>query len=51
MKTILTSKPNTLATFEYLMLLGHTLHEKTGREYYVEINFKEDCVNLNVKEQ
>lgn len=46
---ILKATPNTLATFEYLMLLGHTLHEKTGNDYSVTIDMKNDCVRLFVE--
>ena len=41
--------PNTFETFNNLMLLGHTLHEKNGKDYSVEINWKEDCVILQVE--
>ena len=44
------STPNNFETFNNLMLLGHTLHEKNGREYIVQINWKEDCVILAVEE-
>ena len=43
---IMVSKPNTLGTFDMLMLLGHTMHEKNGCNYSVRINFKEDQVEL-----
>ena len=43
---IMTAKPNTLATFDYLMLLGHALTEKTGFHYSVQSDFKNDCVYL-----
>ena len=45
---VLRATPNTLGTFDSLMLLGHTLHEKNGKEYSVQINWKEDCVILFV---
>lgn len=47
---ILRSTPNTLGTFEALMLLGHTLHEKNGLNYSVKIDWKEDVVIL-IQEQ
>ena len=47
---IMEAKPNNLATFNYLMLLGHTLHEKNGRNYNVQIDFKSDSVKLFVEE-
>lgn len=47
---IMEAKPNNLATFNYLMLLGHTLHENTGRNYNVQIDFKSDSVKLFVEE-
>ena len=47
---VMRSTPNCLGTFDSLMLLGHTLHEKNGRNYYVQINWKEDCVVLSVEE-
>lgn len=43
---IMTSKPNTLSTFNMLMLLGHTLHEKNGNNYNVVIDFQTDEVKL-----
>lgn len=43
---IMKATPNTLATFNMLMLLGHTMHEKNGHEYNVKIDFKNDCVFL-----
>lgn len=43
---VMSAKPNTLATFDYLMLLGHELHEKTGFDYSVQSDFKNDCVYL-----
>ena len=46
MKEIMKATPNTLGTFNMLMLLGHTLHEKNGKNYSVQINFKEDYVAL-----
>lgn len=47
---IMRCTPNCLGTFDAIMLLGNTLHEKTGKEYFVEINWKEDCVILSVEE-
>ena len=47
---VMEAKPNNLATFNYLMLLGHTLHEKNGRNYNVQIDFKSDSVKLFVEE-
>lgn len=47
---VMESKPNTLGTFDLLMLLGHELHLKNGKEYSVNINFKEDKVELYVEE-
>lgn len=47
---VMESKPNTLGTFDCLMLLGHTLHEKNGLEYSVQIDWKNDCVRLFVEE-
>lgn len=43
---IMESTPNNYETFNLLMLLGHTLHEKNGFEYVVQINWKEDKVIL-----
>ena len=43
---IMRATPNTLGTFEALMLLGHTLHEKSGENYSVIIDFKADAVIL-----
>lgn len=48
---VMESKPNTLGTFDCLMLLGHTLHEKNGRNYNVQIDFKSDSVKLFVEEE
>ncbi len=50
-KLVMESKPNTLETFEYLMLLGHILHERNGRNYNVTIDFKSDSVKLFVEEK
>ena len=47
---VMEAKLNTLGTFEHLMLLGHTLHEKNGRNYNVQIDFKSDSVKLFVEE-
>lgn len=49
-KEIMRATPNTLGTFDMLMLLGHTMHERNGKEYSVQINFKEDCVILFAEE-
>ena len=48
---IMKATPNTLGTFDMLMLLGHTLHEKNGKDYNVIVDFKSDYVVLveNVK--
>lgn len=46
---VLRATPNTLGTFDSLMLLGHTLHEKNGKHYSVQINWIEDCVILFVE--
>ena len=48
---IMKATPNTLGTFNMLMLLGHTLHEKNGKDYNVIVDFKSDYVVLveNVK--
>ena len=43
---IMRATPNTYGTFNNLMLLGHTLHEKNGLNYSVIIDFKKDCVIL-----
>lgn len=43
---IMRATPNTLGTFDMLMLLGHTLHEKNGKDYNVIIDFKSDAVIL-----
>ena len=43
---IMRATPNTLATFNLLMLLGHTLHEKNGKDYNVIVDFKSDYVVL-----
>lgn len=48
---IMRATPNTLGTFDMLMLLGHTLHEKNGNNYNVQINFKEDVVILLKEEE
>ena len=47
---VMESRPNNLSTFNCLMLLGHTLHEKNGRNYNVQIDFKSDSVKLFVEE-
>lgn len=47
---IMVSKPNNYSTFNMLMLLGHTMHEKNGKEYSVQIDWKNDCVRLFVEE-
>ena len=43
---IMTAKPNTLGTFDMLMLLGNTMHEKNGNNYNVIVDFKADEVKL-----
>ena len=43
---IMRAKPNTLATFDMLMLLGKTMHEKNGNNYNVIVDFKADEVKL-----
>lgn len=43
---IMRATPNTLGTFDMLMLLGHTLHEKNGNNYSVIVDFKGDAVIL-----
>ena len=43
---IMEAKPNNLGTFDMLMLLGHTLHEKNGNNYNVIIDFKSDSCKL-----
>ena len=43
---ILRATPNNFATFNNLMLLGHTLHEKNNKNYSVVIDWKTDCVIL-----
>lgn len=46
-KEIMKSTPNTLETFTLMMELAHNvLHNETGKNYSVVINFKEDCVVL-----
>lgn len=47
---IMVSTPNCLSTFDMLMLLGHKLHEENGKNYNVQIDFKNDCVRLFVEE-
>lgn len=47
---VMKSTPNNLGTFDALMLLGHTLHEKNGKEYFVQIDWDNDCVILYVEE-
>lgn len=46
MKEILRSTPNNLETFNLMLLLAHTLHEKDGENYSVEVNWKGDFVAL-----
>lgn len=48
---VMRATPNCLGTFDCLMLLGHTLHEKNGKNYFVQINWKEDCVILSVEQE
>ena len=47
---MLRATPNNYGTFNALMLLGHTMHEKNGKHYSVQINWIEDCVILFVEE-
>ena len=46
---IMKSTPNNLETFNLLMLLGHTLHEKNNQNYVVTIDWKNDCVILQLE--
>ena len=46
---VLRARPNTYGTFQSLMLLGNTLNIENGKNYFVEINFKEDCVILKTE--
>ena len=46
---VLRARPNTYGTFQSLMLLGNTLNKENGKNYFVEINFKEDCVILKTE--
>ena len=48
-KEIMRATPNTLHTYDNMMLLAHTLHEKDGRHYEIISSFKEDCVILRVE--
>jgi len=48
---IMESKPNNYETFNLLMLLGHTLHEKNGYEYNVQIDWNNDKVILFKEEK
>lgn len=43
---VMRATPNTLGTFDMLMLLGHTLHEKNGNNYSVIVDFRADSVIL-----
>ena len=43
---ILRATPNNFETFNNLMLLGHTLHEKNNKNYSVIIDWKSDSVIL-----
>lgn len=43
---VMVSTPNCLSTFNMLMLLGHQLHEENGKNYFVQIDWKNDCVKL-----
>ena len=45
---IMKCTPNNYETFNLLMLLGHTLHEKNGKNYSVTIDWKNDCVILQL---
>ena len=47
---VMESKPNTLETFTCLIILGHTLHERDGKNYSVEADFKSDSVKLFLEE-
>ena len=47
---IMVSTPNNYSTFNMLMLLGHTMHEQNGKEYSVQIDWKNDCVRLFVED-
>lgn len=49
LKEIMRCKPNCLETFDHLMILGNTLHETTGKNYFVNLNMKEDCIILLVE--
>lgn len=46
---VMRSTPNCFGTYNALMLLGHTLHEKTGKNHIVQINWKDDCIVLFVE--
>ena len=48
---IMRATPNNFETFNNLMLLGHTLHEKNNKNYSVIINWKEDCVILVIDKE
>ena len=47
-KLIITSKPNTLETFDLISLLGSELSKKSrlNEHYHIVINWKEDQVEL-----
>ena len=47
---IMKATPNNFSTFDMLMLLGHTMSEKNGKQYSVQIDWKNDCVRLFVEE-
>ncbi len=51
LQEVMRSTPNCWGTFDALMLLGQTLHETNGKNYFVQINWKEDCVVLLVEEE
>ena len=43
---IMRATPNNYETWQMLMLLGHTLSQQNGKQYYVEINNQHDCIIL-----
>ena len=48
---ILKSTPNNYETFNLMLLLAHTLHEKDGQTYFAKIDWKGDFVSLIRVEQ
>ena len=50
MKEIMKATPNNMETFMNMMLLCHTLQEKNGKDYSVQINWENDCVILYLEE-